>query len=837
MAETIAEINREIQLRARQLGLEVDCGADGIFQAEVAIIAEAPGERERLLKMPLIGGSGKYLWDALRPYGLSRRQVYISNVIKRQLLSANGPRESKEKIGHGEVSHYTSVLLWELDQLPNLKYIVCLGNYSLQAITGLSGITAYRGSVLDVQLPTSHGQPSRDVKVIAMFNPAHVMREAKNELMFKFDIARLNSVLQGTFEHYKINAIINPTFAEATAWIDKMRREGLPVGLDIETSSGETICIGLANDPHEGMCINFRDATSNVWSIREELQLWNAIQSLVDDPRVRLVEQNGMYDSSWLWFHDRVRTHQVWFDTMLAHHTLYPTMPHNLGFLTTQYTTHPFYKDEGKLWKETGNIDSEWIYNVKDACIMLKCQQAMLKELEQQKLDEFFFSHVMTLQPELVGMTVNGVKVDRQLKDQISVEMKQKIGEMRHDYYSMVQSCTGDPDYRPNPASPKQMAELFFKRLRLVGRGVATDKENRRRMHDHPRTPDDCKALLKHIDKLAEETKFASTYAEMTIDDDGRVRCEYKQTGVAKAPGRLSSSSTGWGTGTNLQNQPERAHSMFVADEGYEFNYFDLSQAEARVVGWRAPIPSWMEQFERARLDASGYDAHRALASMMFNVPLEEVPYVDWDENHKPTIRYTAKRCRHALNYRMMPDRLATTLSEDGDRVTYQYAEYLWHQYHKINPEIQEWWKECVEQVKRDRVMYNAFGRRWILLEKFSDEATESIVAFYPQSTIGDKVTRIIRQCHNDPEWPNSRARICLNIHDALIALNQIGAGAVVRGIMQKYAEEPLIIEGYDKQLRELIIPCDLKTSVPDAQGTHRWSSLTKVEKPVLIGV
>lgn len=832
MAETIAEINREIHLRARQLGLEVDCGADGIFNAEIAIIAEAPGERERILKMPLIGGSGKYLWDALRPYGLTRRQVYISNVIKRQLLSV-AQTNIKEKIGAGEVSHYTSILLWELSQLPNLKYIVCLGNYSLQAITGLSGITAYRGSVMDVQLSTPSGGQSRDVKVIALFNPAHVMREPKNELMFKFDIKRLNDVIQGTFEEYNVKTHINPTFEQALAWIDKMEREaeeeGKPVGADIETSSGETICIGLANDPYEGMCINFRTATANRWTVQQEMQLWTRLQRFFANPRIKFVFQKAIYDTSWLWFFDRLYIPDVWFDTMLAHHTLYPLMPHNLGFLTTQYTTHPYYKDEGKLWKETGDIDSEWMYNVKDVCIMLKCQQAMLKELRDQGLEEFFFSHVMPNHNEILKMVVGGVKVDMPLKHQISTDMKADIERLRNEYYLMVAECTGDPDYRPNPASPKQMAELFFKRLRLVGRGVATDKENRRRMHDHPRTPDDCKHLLKHIDKLAEETKFASTYAEMTIDDDGRVRCEYKQTGVAKAPGRLSSASTGWGTGTNLQNQPDRAHSMFVADEGYEFSYFDLSQAEARVVGWRCPIPTWMEQYERARVDKDGYDAHRALAVNLFNVPLEDVPYVDFIDG-KPTIRYKSKRCRHAMNYRLMPDGLATQL-----QIPYNEAEYLWHQYHKINPEIQDWWDWTVAKVKQDRCLYNAYGRRWILLERFSDEALESIIAFYPQSTIGDKVTRIIRQCHSDPDWPKAHARICLNIHDALIALNHIECGDVVRAIMKKYAEEPLLIEGTDGQIRELIIPCDLKRSEPDEHGVRRWSTLKKVEVPSLI--
>lgn len=825
MVSTIAEINREIVERCKSLDLRYDCGADGIFNAEIAIIAEAPGERETAMKMPLAGTSGKYLWDTLRKYGISRRSVYISNVCKRQLMNTNLEKgKPKKDIGDGELQVYQSILQWELNQLPNLRYIVCLGNYALQAVTGLVGITNYRGSVFDVQLAQGAGPvPPRTVKVIAALNPAAILREPKNELMFKFDMKRFVDVVEGRFEPYDVEEIINPTFEESLAWIEKMRTEGLPVGLDIETSSGETTCIGLANDPHRGMCINFRTHDANKFTVDQEAQLWKAIQGLVSDDGVRLVMQNGMYDSSWLWFIDRCKVTRQWFDTMLAHHTLYPIMPHNLGFLTSQYTTHPFYKDEGKIWKETGDINAEWRYNVKDVCIMLKCQQMMLKELEEQGMAEFFFSHVMPLQPELIDMTVGGVKIDQQLKAKISEDMKIDIARLRDEYYRLVAISTGDAECRPNPASPKQMGELFFKRLRLVGRGVATDKENRRRMREHPRTPDDAKRLLIHIDKLAEETKFASTYAEMTIDDDGRVRTEYKQMGVIKAPGRLSSASTGWGTGANLQNQPGRAHQMFVADDGYMFSYFDLSQAEARVVGWRYKIDQWISDFERARLEG-GYDAHRALASVMYNKPYDEITKEDWIDG-KPTERYIAKRCRHGLNYRMMPDRLATTLE-----IGYAQAEYLWNLYHKVNPELKEGWQFDVDLVKREGKIHNAYGRRWMLMERFSDEATESIVAFYPQSTIGDKVTRIIRQCHNDKEWPRKQARICLNIHDALIALHQEDCGAEVRGIMKKYAEEPIEILCVDGVTRELIIPCDLKASVADENGTHRWSTLEKVK-------
>jgi DNA polymerase I-like protein with 3'-5' exonuclease and polymerase domains len=161
---------------------------------------------------------------------------------------------------------------------------------------------------------------------------------------------------QDSLKSININAIINPSFDEAMAWIEKMRTEGKPVGLDIETSSGETICVGLGNDAHEGMCINFRDATANRFTVNRKCNCGSHSNDLVDDPNVRLVTQNGMYDFSWTWFHNRLVASGVWFDTMLAHHTLYPSMPHNLGFSQHSTLLIPTTKTKEKSGKKAETL-------------------------------------------------------------------------------------------------------------------------------------------------------------------------------------------------------------------------------------------------------------------------------------------------------------------------------------------------------------------------------------------------------------------------------------------------------------------------------------------------
>lgn len=822
---SMGDMVREVHSRANALGLAVDCGPDGLFSSEYAIIAEAPGEREKQLKTPLIGSSGKLFWEFVRPLNLNRRNCYISNVVKRQLRTST---DEKVAISNNEVGLYASILQWELQQLPNLRYIIVLGNYALEAVTGLSGIMHHRGSVYDTSIQSVSQGTNRECTVIAMLNPAAVMREPKWEIMFKFDVGRLQDVINGRYHEHIISPIINPSPKEAIEWIDRMQDERLPVSLDIETIGGETACVGLANTGHTGMCINFRDRTSNRFTVSEECDVRLRHAKWGRDPNTRIIMQNGMFDASWQAYKDRTLLRPAYFDTMLAHHTLYPALPHNLGFLTSQYTTHPFYKDEGKAWKEGSDIDSFWNYNVKDCCITFAAYEAMLKELQQQGLSEFFFSHVMRLQPHLINMTVGGIKADVKLKEAIAIQCKEDVARLKAEFWKKVEEATGEEGYHPNPGSPKQMAELYFRKLRLVGRGTATDVKNRARMKQHPRTSQEAKDMLTAQDELAKEQKFLSTYAEMQEDEDGRIRCEYKQTGVVTAPGRLSSAQTLWGSGTNLQNQPQRAHKMFVADPGYEFSYFDLAQAEARVVGWKYVIHKWIEQFEQARVDGK-YDAHRALASEMYHIPYDDVPKEDWEMDKNghmtiPTIRYKAKRCRHGLNYRMGAQELSEQIN-----VSFPEAHELHVIYHRVTPELQKGWDATYKEVKEKRSLYNAYGRRWILLERFDDEALKSIVAFYPQSTIGDKVSRCIYLCESDPEWPVNTARMALNIHDALIAIHKPEDGEKVRRIMKKHAEEPIIIEGIDGVKRELIIPADLKKSFPDEHGVHRWSNLEKV--------
>lgn len=832
MIDSTQSLKDEFIKRARQAGLDVQCAFDGAFHSEIAIIAEAPGDRETETGRPLVGGSGSKLWEVLRKYGLDRRNIYVTNVSKRQVSFGN---DKRNPINKHELDVWKSLLQWELSQLPNLKYVLVLGNMSLEALTGHTGITSWRGSVLgDIRV----GNESRDVTVVCTYNPAMILREPKLELTFTFDLAKFKKVIDGNWTQKPFTVHINPSFSDAMDWIAKMEASSHGVAYDIETISNETACIGLADSDVEAMCINLRTRHENVYSCSEERLLRRRFQRFFKTSHERLIAQNNMFDSSWLWYKDRIYVPPIRCDTMLAHHVLYPQLPHNLGYLTTQYTTRPFYKDDKDEWREGGDIDSFWRYNGQDCCNTHAVATAVNSELKSQGLDKFFYEHVMRAQPHLLQMVVGGVLVDTLVRDNLKDTIGKRVQELLKEFHEAVHEVIADEHYLPNPRSPKQLSELLFTKLKLVGRGVSTNAENRERMYSHVGTTEPKRKILRALNDFSSENKFYSTYVTTALDDDGRLRCTYNQTGVQSAPGRLSSSGMLWRneageqTGMNLQNQPERAYEMYIADPGYGLGYFDMAQAEARLVGWFARIDAWIEQFERARLDGS-YDAHRALASEMFGVPYDQIPTFDrYDaskghiipegkRDREVTLRFIAKRCRHGLNYRMMADRLSATTG-----LSLADAVVAHRNYHRITPELQRWWADLETEVRKTKTLFNAYGRRFIVLERISPEALESIVAFKPQSTLGDHVVRVIYKSQEDPRWPND-ARMWLNIHDALIVLAPRHKVKLCLSIMKKYAEEPIPIQGIEVPT---IIPAECKMGQMDDKGLIRWSNLKPVE-------
>lgn len=55
---------------------------EGNSEARILLIGEAPGHHEDTQGKPFVGNSGKFLTELLAKAGLSREDVFITNVVK-----------------------------------------------------------------------------------------------------------------------------------------------------------------------------------------------------------------------------------------------------------------------------------------------------------------------------------------------------------------------------------------------------------------------------------------------------------------------------------------------------------------------------------------------------------------------------------------------------------------------------------------------------------------------------------------------------------------------------------------------------------------------------------
>ena len=69
----------------------------GDHQAGLMLIAEAPGNQEDQQGLPFVGRSGEILDKLLQDCGLTREEIYITNIVKCHPPSNRDPKEEEKK--------------------------------------------------------------------------------------------------------------------------------------------------------------------------------------------------------------------------------------------------------------------------------------------------------------------------------------------------------------------------------------------------------------------------------------------------------------------------------------------------------------------------------------------------------------------------------------------------------------------------------------------------------------------------------------------------------------------------------------------------------------------
>lgn len=248
----------------------------------------------------------------------------------------------------------------------------------------------------------------------------------------------------------------------------------------------------------------------------------------------------------------------------------------------------------------------------------------------------------------------------------------------------------------------------------------------------------------------------------------------------------------------------------------------DYSQAEARVVAWKGPVPALKTWF------IEGADVHLNVAKMIARVvqagklklPRNLFTGKPWDSyTADDPERQLAKNCVHGNNYGLGPVKfgLMTGLPKNA-------AEMVQNIYFSIFPEIKTGYQAGIRAaIDRDRTIVLPEPLCWkrTFYDIAGDELYRAAYAAYAQSTIGGKLVRLwTRLSHLFEETlpegqlatPSNIRKmgldVRLNVHDSVgvvVPNDEVVIEHTCR-IIKKLGEEPLIING-----ESLVIPMDFK--------------------------
>lgn len=142
----------------------------GNTKSKIVFVGRNPGITERDASMPFVGKTLLHMESITRGVGLTRDQVYVTNLVK---CYTSWPSPDREPTPD-ECDFCAKQFLHKEILLLRPNLIVVLGNHALRSLTDEVSVTRVNGTLLH----TKNGGP---MIVFAMHHPGYFMRR-KNEL-------------------------------------------------------------------------------------------------------------------------------------------------------------------------------------------------------------------------------------------------------------------------------------------------------------------------------------------------------------------------------------------------------------------------------------------------------------------------------------------------------------------------------------------------------------------------------------------------------------------------------------------------------------------------------
>ena len=525
--------------------------------------------------------------------------------------------------------------------------------------------------------------------------------------------------------------------------------------LDTETTStspidAELVGLSFSVEEHKAFYVP-------IPANREEaLRIVNIFKPLYEDPKILKVGQNLKYDLEVLRNYD-VRLDGPMWDTMIAHYLIQPELRHNMDYMAEVYLHYQtIHIDEligpkGKNQRSMRDLSPTLVYEYacEDADITLQLKNKLEPELKRLECEDLFYNIEMPLMPVLAEMEMNGVCLDTESLAETSKQFTTRMNEIEHRIYELA----GE---QFNIASPKQVGEILFDKLKIVekakktktGQYVTSEEVLQQLKNKHEIVAD----ILEHRGLKKLIGTYIDALPKLINPRTGHIHTSFNQT--VTATGRLSSSDP------NLQNIPIRGEDgkeirkAFIPEPGCLFFSADYSQIELRVMAHLSQDPQMIEVFRE------GKDLHAATAANIYKKPINEVTR---DERTK------SKRANFGIIYGITVFGLAERLDIPRDE-----AKMLIDGYFQTFPEVHDYMEKSKEVARQQGYVTTLFGRRRYLPDINSANATvrgfaeRNAINAPIQGTAADIIKVAMIHIFKRFKAEGIKSKMILQVHDEL---------------------------------------------------------------------
>ena len=525
--------------------------------------------------------------------------------------------------------------------------------------------------------------------------------------------------------------------------------------LDTETTStsaidAELVGLSFAVEKHKAFYVP-------IPANREEaLRIVNIFKPLYEDPKILKVGQNLKYDLEVLHNYDVHLDGPMW-DTMIAHYLIQPELRHNMDYMAEVYLHYQtIHIDEligpkGKNQRSMRDLSPTLVYEYacEDADITLQLKNKLEPELKRLQCEDLFYNIEMPLMPVLAEMEMNGVCLDTESLKETSKVFTERMNDLERRIYELA----GE---QFNIASPKQVGEILFDKLKIVekakktktGQYVTSEEVLQQLKNKHEIVAD----ILEHRGLKKLIGTYIDALPKLINPRTGHIHTSFNQT--ITATGRLSSSDP------NLQNIPIRGEDgkeirkAFIPEPDCLFFSADYSQIELRVMAHLSQDPNMIEVFRE------GKDLHAATAANIYKKPIEEVTR---DERTK------SKRANFGIIYGITVFGLAERLDIPRDE-----AKMLIDGYFQTFPEVHDYMEKSKEIARKQGYVTTLFGRRRYLPDINSQNsvvrgfAERNAINAPIQGTAADIIKVAMIHIFKRFKAEGIKSKMILQVHDEL---------------------------------------------------------------------